>query len=213
MSRQAPQNAHAKGNSKPEAKERLKKRTSKELKKSSAEAQMLAGENRIARFKQIFLRQSSPSNSRSPIRLPTVSNDLRHSAAMISLSSSKPEKSVSKVKKSKCGQKRVQRAHSAKRPEYINKDNDSNSSKEDTYTYIPQVANSVTLSTISQSSHRDIPKIGDEERFNLMSLHRVYINCMEYPDGRAGRSGEYNCSKLKYLIPHLPSYLVSPFPK
>ncbi len=99
------------------------------------------------------------------------------------------------------------------KPNYIFNESESSSSKEENYAYKPNVANSVTLSTISQSSQKDLPKIGDEPRFASMSMHKIFVNSQNYEERQPGRGGEYACSKLKYLVPRLPSYLVSPFPK
>ena len=68
-----------------------------------------------------------------------------------------------------------------------------------------------SLSTISHASSRGIIKIGDEERFNTMSLHKIYSNplALYKPIGFA-QSNEKVCAKLKFLIPYIPSYLASP---
>ena len=99
------------------------------------------------------------------------------------------------------------------KPNYINGDEESSSDKEQNYQYDPQAPNSVTLSTISQSSCKGLPKIGDEARFSQMSLHKIYSNSTHFGNNGRGAGIEYPCAKIKFLIPFLPSYLVSPFPK
>lgn len=75
---------------------------------------------------------------------------------------------------------------------------------------------SATVSTISQSSGKGVNQIGDESWFNNMSVHKVF----EYDnieDTYEERNLKMNMNdsghkKLKFLIPYLPSYLVTPFP-
>ena len=54
-------------------------------------------------------------------------------------------------------------------------DDDSSSSKEYNYQYQPQAPNSVTLSTISQSSQKGLDRIGNDPRFAQMSLKVIFI--------------------------------------
>lgn len=96
-------------------------------------------------------------------------------------------------------------------------DHESSSSREErlrTYDYRDPI--SATVSTISQSSGKGVYKIGDEPRFDNMSVHKIYEydNIEDTYDERNFKMSrnDSGCMKLKFLIPYLPSYLVTPFP-
>lgn len=81
---------------------------------------------------------------------------------------------------------------------------------EDYSKYYSRDTNSATLSCSSYSSFK-LQRIGDDTRYDSMSMHKVYakesVQCKE-----ENVRSENKSMKLKYLIPCLPSYLVTPFP-
>lgn len=96
------------------------------------------------------------------------------------------------------------------------KDDESSSSKEFDKNYSKyywSAPNSATLSTVSQSSQKILPKFGDHERFSKLSVHKVFVSSSSFKEEDCCLQGSNDVvwMKLKFLIPYLPSYLVSPF--
>jgi len=88
-------------------------------------------------------------------------------------------------------------------------------SKYDCSKYYSRNSMAASVSTTSHNSSRGLARVGDQPKFASMSMHKVFVHesILEQANEHPGRPRTSEGSmKLKFLIPCLPSYLVSPFP-